>query len=43
MQHLCGKMQGVFDLSLKENITRAECNELKRLVPQLVIKYKEDL
>lgn len=33
----------VYDKSEKENITPAERNELKQLIPQLVAKYKEDI
>lgn len=33
----------LYSKSEKENITQAERNELKRLVPQLVAKYKEGL
>jgi mRNA-degrading endonuclease RelE of RelBE toxin-antitoxin system len=33
----------IYGKSEKENVTQAECNELKRLVPKLIAKYAEDL
>lgn len=32
----------VYRKSEKENITQAQCNELKQLIPKLVAYYKED-
>lgn len=33
----------VYSKSEKDNITQAERNELKQLIPRLIIKYKENL
>lgn len=33
----------LYSKSEKENVTKEERNELKKLIPQLVAKYKEDL